>query len=109
MLDDHDRTVKPGVVGAIVMREPQMMARCWKLPEVTAQSLREGWLQTKVMASVDAAGYVDIVDRQDDLNMSGGFKLYPREVEAARSIHPAGWEVGCLLPQSAVTRYGVES
>jgi acyl-CoA synthetase (AMP-forming)/AMP-acid ligase II len=65
-----------------------MVAGYWELPEVTAESLREGWL-TKEMATVDAAGCIYIVHRQDDLRMSGGFSRYPREVEEVLSFHPA--------------------
>jgi acyl-CoA synthetase (AMP-forming)/AMP-acid ligase II len=78
-----------------------MVAEFWELPEVTAEALREGWLQTKEMATVDAAGCIYIVHRQADLMMSSGFSRYPRAVEEALSIYPAVREAGMFgMPDS---------
>jgi long-chain acyl-CoA synthetase len=89
VVDERDRDVKPGEVGQIVVRGPHVMAGYWKLPEATAEALRGGWLHTKDMATVDTAGFIYIVDRKDDLIISGGFNIYPREVEEVLYLHPA--------------------
>ena len=66
-----------------------MMVGYLKLAAVTAASRREGWLQTRDMAAVDAAGCFYIVDRWDDLMMRNGFNRHSREAEAVRPPHPA--------------------
>jgi long-chain acyl-CoA synthetase len=67
VVDERDCDVKPGAVGEIVVRGSHVMAGYWKLPEVTAEALHVGWLHTQGMATVDAAGFIYIVDRKDDL------------------------------------------
>jgi fatty-acyl-CoA synthase len=61
----------------------------WKRPEATEEALRGGWLHTGDVAVKDADGYFYIVDRTKDMIISGGFNIYPREVEDALMAHPA--------------------
>lgn len=89
VVDDQGHDVKPGEMGEIVVRGPHVMQGYWNLPEATAETLRDGWLHTKDMATIDEDGFIYIVDRKDDLIISGGFNIYPREVEEALYGHPA--------------------
>ncbi|WP_206809159.1 class I adenylate-forming enzyme family protein [Paradesulfitobacterium ferrireducens] len=84
--------VKPGEIGEIVIRSEQVMKGYWGLPELTAQTLKDGWLYTGDLATVDEEGYIYIVDRKKDMIISGGENVYPREVEEIIYQHPAVYE-----------------
>ena len=71
------------------MRGPLVCNGYWKQPELTAQLFEGGWLHTGDVARRDAEGYLHIVDRTKDLIISGGFNIFPREVEDALMSHPA--------------------
>jgi fatty-acyl-CoA synthase len=81
LLDDESQPVGPGAVGEICARAPQFMDRYWRRPQETAATLSGGWLHTGDMARTDERGYLYIVDRKKDLIISGGFNVYPREIE----------------------------
>ncbi|MGO4394309.1 AMP-binding protein [Variovorax sp. M-6] len=89
LLDAEDRPVAPGEVGELCVRSPLVMNGYWKQPELTAQTLRDGWLHTGDMARRDAHGYYYLVDRRKDMVISGGFNVYPKEVEDVIAQHPA--------------------
>jgi len=89
LLDEAGQEVAEGEVGEICVRGPLVMKGYWNKPEETAQALRNGWLYTGDMARRDEHGYLYIVDRSKDMIISGGFNVYPREVEDALSQHPA--------------------
>ncbi len=89
LLDDDGREVADGEVGEICVRGPLVMQGYWNKPQETAQAFRNGWLYTGDMARRDADGYLYIVDRSKDLIISGGFNVYPREIEDVLSLHPA--------------------
>ena len=86
--DDDNNEVKPGEAGEICVRAPQAMEQYWKRPEQTAETLKGGWLHTGDIARADERGYLYIVDRKKDMIVSGGFNIYPREVEDVISAHP---------------------
>ena len=79
--DEHDRPLPPGERGEIVCRGPQTMAGYWNRPEQTAEAFRNGWLHTGDVGVMDEDGFFYIVDRKNDLLISGGYNVYPREVE----------------------------
>jgi acyl-CoA synthetase (AMP-forming)/AMP-acid ligase II len=81
IFDDEDRPLPPGAIGEIVCRGPTLMAGYWNRPEATAQALRGGWLHTGDIGRMDEEGYFYILDRKNDMLISGGFNVYPREVE----------------------------
>jgi len=83
------RDVEPGARGELLVRGPQVMRGYWQRPDATAQTLRHGWLHTGDVACIDAEGYFAIVDRKKDLINTGGFKVWPREVEETLYAHPA--------------------
>jgi long-chain acyl-CoA synthetase len=65
------------------------MAGYWQAPELTAETIRDGWLYTGDMGRLDDDGYLTIVDRKKDLIIRGGFNVFPRDVEEALLEHPA--------------------
>lgn len=89
LVDQDDKDVPPGDVGEIIARPMNMMEGYYKDPEQTAKTLKDGWLHTGDMARQDEYGYLYIVDRSKDMIVTGGFNVYPREVEDALFEHPA--------------------
>lgn len=72
-----------GETGMIEVRGPNVFQGYWQMPEKTAEELQaDGWFITGDMAKIDADGYVTIVGRQKDLVITGGFNVYPKEVES---------------------------
>ena len=88
LLDDAGHDVGPGEVGEICLRSRAMMSGYWKRPDLTAQVIQDGWVHTKDMARRDDDGYVYIVDRKHDMIISGGFNVYPKEVEDVLTADP---------------------
>jgi acyl-CoA synthetase (AMP-forming)/AMP-acid ligase II len=76
-------------VGEIVTRSDANMLRYWNRPEVTAETLRDGWIHTGDLATWDEDGFVYIKDRKKDLIITGGENVYPAQVENALYGHPA--------------------
>jgi fatty-acyl-CoA synthase len=87
ILDDDDREVATGEAGEICIRASHVMAEYWKRPEQTAETLKNGWLHTGDIAKADERGYMYILDRKKDMIVSGGFNIFPREVEDVLSTH----------------------
>ncbi len=77
-----------GQVGELIVRGPQVMKGYWKKEEETREALRDGWLRTGDLATMDSSGYVFIVDRKKDMVISGGYNIYPREIEEVLYEHP---------------------
>ncbi len=75
--------------GEICVRSELVMKGYWNAPELTAETIRDGWLYTGDMGRVDDDGYVTILDRKKDLIIRGGFNVFPRDVEEALVEHPA--------------------
>jgi long-chain acyl-CoA synthetase len=78
-----------GEAGELIIRGPQVMKGYWKMPEETANVLRDGWLYTGDIATVDEEGYVTIIDRKKDMIIASGYNVYPREVEEVLYVHSA--------------------
>jgi len=89
LLDEAGNEVPPGEVGEICVRGPLVMLGYWNKPEETERAFRHGWLHTGDMARRDADGFIYIVDRSKDLIITGGFNVFPREVEDVLTRHPA--------------------
>src|SRR6185312_3630886 len=87
ILDDNDQEVATGQPGEICVRAPHVMAEYWKRPDITAETLKNGWLHTGDIARSDERGYLFILDRKKDMIVSGGFNIFPREVEDVLSQH----------------------
>ncbi len=82
-------TVPVGETGELEVQGPQVMSGYWHRPEETAAVLRDGWLRTGDIATMDDDGFFTIVDRAKDLIIVGGINVYPREVEDVLVCHPA--------------------
>jgi len=95
------RELRPGEVGELVVRGPQVMKGYWNRPRETAEALRGGWLHTGDLAVMDEDGYFAVVDRKKDIIIAGGFNIYPREVEDVIFEHPAVREAAVVgIPDS---------
>ena len=81
VVDEEDNPVEPGRVGEIVARGKNIMMGYWKNPELTAKTIKDGWLHTGDMGTMDEEGYIYLVDRKADMIISGGENIYPKEVE----------------------------
>jgi long-chain acyl-CoA synthetase len=88
-LEDPDRLVGVGEPGELLIRGPQVMQGYWNRPEDTALTIRNGWLHTGDVATMDEEGYFAIVDRIKDMIIVSGFNVYPAEVEEVLARHPA--------------------
>ncbi len=86
--DENNEEVKPGEAGEICVRAPHAMDEYWKRPDQTAETFKDGWLHTGDIARTDDEGYLYIVDRKKDMIVSGGFNIFPREIEDVLSSHP---------------------
>jgi long-chain acyl-CoA synthetase len=80
--------VAEGEVGELCLRGPQVMRGYLNQPGETALALRDGWLRTGDLARRDEDGYYYIVDRKKDLVISGGYNIYPREIDEVLHAHP---------------------
>lgn len=89
LLDDRGREVPDGVPGEICVRGPLLMAGYLNKPQQTAEAFQGGWLHTGDVAVKDPDGFLRIVDRKKDMIVTGGFNVFPREVEDVLSSHPA--------------------
>ncbi|ABW12285.1 AMP-dependent synthetase and ligase [Parafrankia sp. EAN1pec] len=88
LLDDDGREVDTGEPGEICVRGPLVMARYHNQPDQTAEAFRHGWLHTGDIATADHDGFLTIVDRKKDMIVTGGFNIFPREVEDVLATHP---------------------
>ena len=89
IMDEDDNEVPRGTVGEICGRGQMVMLGYWKQPELTAHTLRNGWLHTGDGGYMDDEGFIYIVDRVKDMIISGGENVYSAEVEEALYSHPA--------------------
>ena len=89
LLDDDGNAVPVGEPGEICVAGPLVSGGYWRLPEQTAQTWRDGWMRTGDIAREDGDGFWYIVDRTKDMIVSGGFNVFPREVEDVVAEHPA--------------------
>jgi long-chain acyl-CoA synthetase len=87
-LEDPDREVGLGERGELCVNGPQVMLGYWNRPEDTAVAIRNGWLHTGDVATMDEDGYFRIVDRLKEMIIVSGFNVYPNEVEDALYRHP---------------------
>lgn len=96
VLGDDDCPVPAGEVGEVCARGPLVMNGYWCQPGQTAQALRGGWLRTGDLGRFDDAGYLYLVDRRKDVIITGGFNVYPSEVESALLAYPGVCQAGVV-------------
>jgi acyl-CoA synthetase (AMP-forming)/AMP-acid ligase II len=94
--------------GEVCLRSPTVMAGYWRDPEATAEVLRDGWLHTGDLGSIDDAGCLRLVGRAQEMFIRGGYNVYPLELEAVLSQHPAVAEVAVApRPDEVMGEIGV--
>ncbi len=101
IVDDAGNECPPGTPGEVLVRGKHVMKGYWKRPEATAETLRDGWLHTGDVATIDAEGFVFINDRKKDMIISGGENIYPAEIENVILSHPKVREVAVIGHPSA--------
>jgi acyl-CoA synthetase (AMP-forming)/AMP-acid ligase II len=90
---ENGEIAAPGEVGEIIGRGPIQMTGYYKRPDLTAETVRDGWVHSGDMGFLDDEGFLHLVDRKKDMIDSGGVKVYPRDVEEVVAQHPAVLEV----------------
>jgi len=93
---EDGQEVATGAMGEVWVRGDAASVRYWNQPEATALAYEDGWFKMGDLAIRDAEGYITIVDRKNDMIVSGGLNVYPREVEDAIASHPAVREVAVI-------------
>ena len=88
VMDDDDREVPPGLPGEIWMAGPNIVPGYWENPAADAENFTGGFWKSGDIGSVDADGFVRVLDRKKDMLNRGGYKIYSVEVESQLSFHP---------------------
>lgn len=115
IVDEKGKQLPNGEAGEIILRGAGMMTGYWGHPEKTAESLIDGWFHTGDIGYRDERNFLHVIDRRNDMIISGGENIYPREIEAALGEHPAmpdaaiiglpdakwGEVVSCVLSEDA--------
>ena len=96
LLGEDGNPVPQGEVGEICVSGPLVSGGYWNKPEATAETFRDGWMHTGDVAREDEDGYWYIVDRTKDMIVTGGFNVFPREVEDVVAEHPSVAQV-CVI------------
>ncbi|OBB18326.1 fatty-acid--CoA ligase FadD8 [Mycolicibacterium elephantis] len=96
LLDPDGKPVPQGEVGEICVSGPLVSGGYWNKPEATAETFRDGWMHTGDLAREDEDGFYYIVDRTKDMIVTGGFNVFPREVEDVVAEHPSVAQV-CVI------------
>jgi acyl-CoA synthetase (AMP-forming)/AMP-acid ligase II len=96
ILDETGQECAPGDVGEVFSTSPCMFNGYWNRPEETAKALGSGWVTVGDMGRRDADGFLYLVDRKNDMVISGGINIYPREIEDILAVHPAIAEIAVI-------------
>lgn len=96
LVDDIGEDVKPFELGEIIIKSPAMMAGYYQRPDLTAETIRNGWLYSGDIGMWDENGYLYILDRKKDMIISGGMNVYSSEVERVVNQHPAVALSACI-------------
>ena len=93
IVDKEGNRLPPNAIGEIVSHGPSTTPGYYKRPDLTAQSIRDGWVHTGDLGYVDEDGFLYLVDRMKEMIISGGVNVYPRDIEEVMVQHPAVREV----------------
>ena len=96
ILDQEHQEMALGELGEICVRGPNVMRGYYRLPDLTAETVRDGWLHTGDIGRMDADGNVYVVDRKKDMIIRGGLNVYPRDIEEVLFKHPAVAEAAVI-------------
>ena len=96
IVNDNDKPLPQGELGEVIVRSEVVMSGYWRNEFATKEALRNGWLHTGDIGSLDKDGFLTLHDRSKDLIISGGSNIYPREVEEILLKHPDVTEVSVV-------------
>jgi acyl-CoA synthetase (AMP-forming)/AMP-acid ligase II len=96
VVNEEGKDVMPGQVGEFILRGETIMKEYYKKPEETKKTLKDGWLYTGDLATIDEEGYITLVDRKKDMIISGGENVYSIEVEGILYEHPGVLEAAII-------------
>lgn len=96
IVDDEGKDVPVGSPGEIIVTGHCVMKGYWNNPKVTLETIRDGWLYTGDIGKLDEDGYLYLLDRKKDVIISGGYNIYPVEVENVLYQHPAVLEAAVI-------------
>ena len=96
ILDEHRQPVAEGKIGELYSRGPMLFDEYYKMPDVTANSFAGEWFTARDMARRDEDGYYFLVDRKDNMIITGGEKVFPSEVETVLLGHPAVYDAAVI-------------
>jgi acyl-CoA synthetase (AMP-forming)/AMP-acid ligase II len=96
ILDENGNEVSVGEIGELYSRGPMLFDEYYKMPEKTTSSFKDGWFSAGDMARRDEDGFFEIVDRKDNLIITGGEHVYPSEVEKVIGSHPKVLDVAII-------------
>lgn len=96
LLGDDGGPVAPGAAGEICVRGPVVMSGYWRMPDATSEAFAHGWLHTGDIGRIDADGDWHIIDRKKEMIISGGFNVFPKEVEDVLTSRP-GVAAACVF------------
>ena len=96
IVGDDGRDLPPGEIGEIVTRSDCVMLGYWNNPQANTKAIRDGWLWTGDLGTMDADGFITLKDRSKDMIISGGSNIYPREIEDVLLRHPAVLEAAVI-------------
>lgn len=96
IIDDQGNDAAPGAPGELWIRGPQVMAGYWNRPDATDEVLKNGWLLSGDIVTVDPQGFIRIVDRKKDMIIVSGFNVYPNEIEDVLMQHPKVREAAAI-------------
>lgn len=96
LVDDEGNEVPEGEPGELCIKGPQVMLGYWQHPDATDEVLKNGWLRSGDIVTVDAEGFIRIVDRKKDMILVSGFNVYPNEIEDVLMQHPKVREAAAI-------------
>lgn len=96
VVDGKSRDVAPGDIGEVIIKGPHIMKGYWNRPDATAETLKDGWLYSGDLATIDDEGFIFIQDRKKDMIISGGENIYPAEIENVILGHPKVRDVAVI-------------
>lgn len=95
-IERDGKTLSPGEAGEIVVKGPNVTNGYWKRGDATKQSIVDGWLHTGDIGYLDEEGFLYVLDRRNDLIISGGENIYPAQIEEVLLAHPLVLEAGVV-------------
>lgn len=96
LVDDDGNEVAEGEPGELCIKGPQVMLGYWQRPDATDEVLKNGWLRSGDIVTVDQEGFIRIVDRKKDMILVSGFNVYPNEIEDVLMLHPKVREAAAI-------------